>query len=176
MKAFLIVHLITQDLVANTTLATLVDDMGYSGELMNLKRDDLWEIELDCKDKNEAERILHKLATQTKLFVNPNKNTFSIHTEQYFGKSRARHAEDTVILGISEYLADTRGDIALASLRKLYKGFEVVQRIRYRTLWSFHLSIDDMTRARELVERIAITRDIDNGLLINPHSQRFEIV
>jgi len=48
--------------------------------------------------------------------------------------------------------------------------------VRRRILWTLLLTADSAEEAREITEQITVTTARDQGVLVNPHFQAWEII
>jgi hypothetical protein len=73
-------------------------------------------------------------------------------------------------------LGDDWGEGMVATLRVRGGEAERLRGLRRGVLWTMELNADSPEEARRLAEEIAVTRRIDQGLLLNPHYQEGRII
>ncbi len=137
------------DLVAQSAKQTLWE-MGYRDSLSNLQREVYYLFEIMAEDKDAAELIAKDAVCKTNLFVNPNKDTFKIG-------SKKQESINVLIW----YVDEKRGTNIKDSLEK--QGFSAITSVFVGELWHFF-------GKKEFV------LDMVEGLLANPHSQRYKIL
>lgn len=176
MKEFeieLLVRLKGTDLVASTAKNTLQHDLGYGDILEGLSREDHWLIKLRAEDEDKAQGLAEELATKTRLFVNPNKHTYKIgRRDEGEGREPKKGVYEVWVL--VNYFEDREGDLARQTLGSTY-GYENIIEIKRGTLWKMYIRAKSEEEARTLAEEMVLTRSVSQGLLVNPHSQKFKI-
>lgn len=182
----LLIKLKMEDLTAVTAKRTLSKDMGYAGILENLSREDYWKIEVEAENLEEAGNLGRELAEKRKIFVNPNKHTCTMAVNSQSmadGKevSILRRKEGVIEKGLGEvralvkYRQDEGAILAEETLRNTLGYGNVIKGVERGVLWTLLLRVDKKGEARELAREIVLTRNMDKGLLVNPHSQGYEI-
>lgn len=170
--------IITETLVADVTTQTAGDtlrlDMGLGARLHSLRRKDIWLFRLKLSDREAALALTRKLAEQTKLFVNPNKHRFSVAVfplevtpPKPVRDEQGRYHFSFVVRNHE----DTRGGVALDSLRRLYRMGDEIDSVDVGTLWEMVLATDSERSADELFQSTLIARKAGVGMFVNPHGQ-----
>ncbi len=182
----LLIKLKIEDVTAVTAKRTLTKDMGYAGILESLSREDYWKMEVEAESLEEAGNLGRELAEKRKIFVNPNKHTCTIaannesmaEDEQV---SVLRKKEGVIEKGLREvkalvkYRQDEGAILAAETLRNTLGYGNVIKGVERGVLWTLLLRAGKKGEARELAREIVLTRNMDKGLLANPHSQDYEI-
>jgi phosphoribosylformylglycinamidine (FGAM) synthase PurS component len=182
----LLIKLKTEDVTAVTARRTLTQDMGYEGVLENLFREEYWRIEVEAKNSEGAENLGRELAEKRKLFVNPNKHTYKMAVSK---ESLAEERQDSIVRkkeeqtkqGLSEvrvlvnYREDEGAILTEETLRNTLGYGDIIKGVRRGTLWALLLKTDKK-KAGELAQEIILSKNMDKGLLVNPHSQSYEIL
>ncbi len=152
------------DLVAKSAKATLLE-MGYK-ELCNVEREIYFSFDILAENKEGAELIVSKMVKKTTLFVNPNKDTYKIgrikSEIRVLLLASARNPKSEIVDVLIWYINDKRGETIRNSLKN--QGFERVLSVSQGELWHLFLS------------QKGLAPSIIKGLLVNPHSQRYEII
>lgn len=168
----LFVRLKGRDLVALTAKTTLQQDLGYEGILEDLSREDYWLINVQVEDEQESQAMAKELATKTKLFVNPNKHIYRIgRRDEGKGSEEEGIYEIWVLVN---YFEDREGELVRETLRSTYRFGNIVE-VKRGMLWRMAIRAENRKKARMLAEEMTLTRSVNKGLLINPHSQEFKI-
>ncbi len=179
----LLVALKTKDTVALTAKDTLQRDMGYGDRLESMSREDYWAVTVGERSEDEAVRLADELATQTKIFVNPNKHAYRTAVR---GKTDpaaagfpapgggARDAYQVRVL--VEYREDEKALLVRETLRSTLGYGRMVEEVARGTLWTLSIRAGDEAAARDMAEEISVTRGIRQGLLVNPHSQTYRVL
>ena len=166
------------DLVASTARRTLQTDMGFASRLSLLQREDYWKIRVGCEAEAAAD-LARELAHKTKLFVNPNKHTCRIRIDgQFIEGSEDEGAEPGVrtVHALISFRDDEAAVLTAETLRSTLGYGEAVQSVTRGVWWSLGLVAPSDDAARRLAESIIVTKSVDEGLLVNPHSQEYSIV
>ena len=194
----LLVSLKTADTTALTAKNTIQHDLGYESVLLDLKREECWLIDVDAESADAAEKLGREFATVVKIFVNPNKHTYSLKVvEAGVSDSSAslRGAERGSNLNLTYspfnkggesppyeigvlvgYREDEKALIALRTLRDTYGYGERVKGILRSTLWKLVINAKSKDSARKIAEEITRTSGMSRGLLANPHSQTYTVL
>ncbi len=170
-KIALLVRLKIPDVTALTAKNALQRRMGYAEILKDLRREDYYLLEVQG-DKASARELVTKLAEDTNYFVNPNKHAFTVCP---WGEwpGEGDNGVQTVRLLVTDP-ADTWAEGTTAALRERTGG--QVQSVERGIMWTLRLAADSAEAARKMAEEIAVTKRIDQGLLVNPHFQEYHIV
>lgn len=176
----LFVRLKTTDLAALTAKNTLQRDMGYSKVLRDLKREDYWLISVECKTKEEAKELADELANKTKIFVNPNKHTYTIRIRENDAKIREKKRDiDKGLYDIGvlvSYNEDSKACLTKDTLCKTLGYGDRVSDVKTGIIWRLVIDAEDEKKAKEMASEIVVTKELKKGLLINPHSQSYKIL
>lgn len=173
----LFVRLKTTDLAALTARSTLQKDMGYLRVLKDLKREDYWFVSVDCETKEEAWELATEFANKTKIFVNPNKHTYTIRINGEGVREENRNIDKGVydIKVLVSYNEDSRGWLTKDTLCRTLGHGDKVKNLKAGTLWHLSIDAEDEKRAKDVALDIVVTKGLKKGLLINPHSQSYKI-
>lgn len=158
------VKLRVPDRVALTAVQTLTR-MGFGDRLSGLLREDYYLISIEAADERAAVRTVTHAVEDTFFFANPNKHSVRIEP-----KRRPRSAGgETVVLtyGKGKFTADS----LLANLKAA--GFTDVVSVGSGILWTLETSESGGIAA---AKDIVVTTSRERGLLINPHSEDYEII
>jgi phosphoribosylformylglycinamidine (FGAM) synthase PurS component len=170
----LLVRLKIPDVTALTAANSLRRRMGYENTLVELRRADYYRIGLDVDSVEEAGELATELAEQTNLFVNPNKHVYELREPgASMAGSAGNGAHDIEVLVTDPN--DGSAEAALAALQGRLGYGDKVSSLVKGLLWVLSLRADDRDAAKALAEEIALTRRIDQGLLVNPHFQECAI-
>lgn len=136
------------DLVAQSAKQTLWE-MGYRDMLLNLQREIYYLLEIMAENKDGVRFIAKDVVCKTSLFVNPNKDTFTI------GRKK-QESVDVLIW----YINEKRGTIIKDSLENC--GYPAITSVFVGELWHF------------FGKKEAVPPMVED-LLANPHSQCYKI-
>jgi phosphoribosylformylglycinamidine (FGAM) synthase PurS component len=170
----LLVKLKIPDVTALTAANSLRRRMGYAEQLVAMERADYYRLGLNVSSKEEARALATELAERTNLFVNPNKHIYELRLpEEQEARSAKAGAFPIEVLVTDPNDGSAQG--ALSALRgRLGYGDKVTSLLK-GVLWVLSLRAPSRDQAHALAEEIALTRRIDQGLLVNPHFQQCEI-
>jgi phosphoribosylformylglycinamidine (FGAM) synthase PurS component len=169
----LLVRLKIPDVTALTAANSLRRRMGYADQLAALRRADYYRLGLNADPPENAVALAKELAERTNLFVNPNKHVFEVRLPDETHAVGRDGVYQVEVLVTDPNDGSAQG--ALAALRgRLGYGGKVTSLLR-GVLWVLSLRACDLEHARRMAEDIAVTRRIDQGLLVNPHFQQFAI-
>ncbi len=142
------------DAEAATVKNTLVRRMGFADLLADVKKERLFNIEVDFGDLQEMARAF------AKELVNENKESHRVliddlkFEEGYIPVKVALHIEDGEAISTRERLRNRL-------------GFDNVVNVKKATIWKLYLKGENQEEtAREIAER----------LLINPHKDSYEVL
>jgi hypothetical protein len=182
------VRLKVVDLVVQTAWMTLTEKLDLGGELVGLARYAFWRIELDGSD---AERILadvDRVIRMDSAFTNQNKHVYLLEVEGGPSAGGLALGEDYPLMTEEQ---DREGTFAVDCLvREITTALEEGYRDRLNArlesaqvtdlvageVWRILVRAGSERDAVEKVEALAVTRSRRQGLLLNPHYQRFEIL
>lgn len=168
----------TVDLVAATARGTIARDMGYGERLLGLDREDYWRIEVAAEGEG-AVRLAEELAHRTKLFVNPNKHTCRIRVDgsPVGGSAEPAGAEGGhVVCALVHFRDDEKAELAADTLRRTLGYGDTIRSVTRGTWWRLEIAAAAPDEARRIAEEIVVTRGVDEGLLMNPHSQEYRLL
>ncbi|MDI6704351.1 MAG: hypothetical protein QME40_06760 [bacterium] len=176
----LFVRLKTTDLVALTAKNTLQRDMGYRDVLKDLKREDYWLISVECEMKEEVKELATEFANKTKIFVNPNKHTYTIRIRENGSEIKEEKGDaDKGLYDIKvlvSYDEDSKACLIKDTLCKTLGYGDKVKDVKSGIIWRLLIDAEDEKRAKEVASDIVVTKEVKSGLLINPHSQSYRIL
>ncbi|MFO7946648.1 MAG: phosphoribosylformylglycinamidine synthase subunit PurS [Armatimonadota bacterium] len=170
----LYVELKIPDVTALSAAGTLRRRLGYDDVLRELKRGDFYRISLDVDSEDEAVDMVQDMAENTNIFVNPNKHSFSV----FAGHHNSVAIDDSTDTAVNVLVIDPAsgsGEAILNALQGRLGYGDVVKQVVTGTLWTLVLDVEDAADAKEITEEIAVTRSRQNGLLMNPHYQDYEM-
>lgn len=171
----LMVSLKIPDVTALTAANALRRRLGYADALKQLKRADYYRLDLAVDDPDAALALGEELAERTNLFVNPNKHIYELKVLQARGQRLAGEDGAYAVNVLVTDPADGSGEGMLAALQGRLGYEDRVQGLLKGVLWTMLLAAGDADQARRMAEDIAVTRAQDQGLLMNPHYQEYEI-
>lgn len=166
----LLVRLKIPDVTALTAANALRRNMGYS-QLRELQRADYYRLDLQVETDEAAAALARELAEKTNLFVNPNKHVYEIVTRHEAAAPR----EGRLVRVLVTDPHDGSAEGMLSALQGRLGYGNRVTGLTKGLLWSMLLEAEDQAEARRLAAEIAETKSLDQGLLVNPHFQEFEV-
>ncbi len=179
----LLVRLKTLDTTALTAKDTLQRDMGYGSILGSISREDYWAVTVEEADEAGAGRLAKEFAGGTKIFVNPNKHVYRAAVRKEGDPPAAGFLPGGKPSGgihqvcvLVQYREDEKAMLVRETLRKTLGYGEKVREVARGTLWTMGIREGSRDEALARAEEIALTRGIGQGLLVNPHSQMYEIL
>ncbi|MCD6360328.1 MAG: phosphoribosylformylglycinamidine synthase subunit PurS [Armatimonadetes bacterium] len=170
----LLVTLKIPDVTALTAANAIRRRLGYADTLAELRRADYYCLDLDVDDPDAALEMVRDMAERTNLFVNPNKHAFTVCLLDERGRAVEDNGTYTVNVLVTDP-ADASPAGILKSLQEMAAYGDKVQSVRRGVLWTMRLVADSEERAIAMAEDITVTRSQDQGLLMNPHFQDYEI-
>ncbi len=174
----LCIKLKTEDVSAVTAKITLQEEMGYQGILENLEREKYWKIEVEAKNEEEATKLGKEFAEKRKIFVNPNKHIYKLkvgklRNHQGMGKQIEKELYKMKVL--VSYREDEKAILTKETLQTTLGYGRIIKNVQRGILWTLYLKAKDEQGAQELTKEITVTQNIDKGLLMNPHSQKYKL-
>lgn len=166
----LLVRLKIPDVTALTAANALRRSMGYA-QLKELRRADYYKLDLNVASQEEAVTLARELAEKTNLFVNPNKHVYEVqtdHSDEAPAQGRLAH-----VLVTDPHDGSAEGMLAALQGRLGYGG--QAAGLTRGVLWTMLLDVADEAEARRLAAEMAETTSLEQGLLVNPHFQEFEV-
>jgi len=172
----LLVSLKIPDVTALTAASSIRRRLGYDEVLKELRRSDYYSLDLDTTDPQTADRLARELAEKTNLFVNPNKHSYEVRSpQQHTGGPSQQEGLWRVEVLVTDAEGAEADDIQQALTQRL--GYsEQVASVRRGILWTLLLAADDADHAQQIAEQITVTTARDQGVLVNPHFQVWEII
>ncbi len=172
----LLVSLKIPDVTALTAASSIRRRLGYDEVLKELRRSDYYSLDLNTTDPQAADRLAQELAEKTNLFVNPNKHSYEVRSpQQHSGAPLQQDGLWRVEVLVTDAEGAEADDIQQALTQRLGYG-EQVAAVRRGILWVLLLAADSAEEARRIAEDITVTTARDQGVLINPHFQNWEII
>jgi len=172
----LLVSLKIPDVTALTAASSIRRRLGYDEVLKELRRSDYYSLDLNTTDPQAADRLAQELAEKTNLFVNPNKHSYEVRSPQ---QHSARPSQQEGLWRVEVLVTDAEGaeadDIQQALTQRLGYGGQVAA-VRQGILWTLLLAADTSDQAQQIAEQITVTTARDQGMLVNPHFQAWEIL
>ena len=172
----LLVSLKIPDVTALTAASAIRRRLGYDEVLKELRRSDYYSLDLNADDLAACRLLAQELADKTNLFVNPNKHSYEICSPQ---EHNGGPALVDGLWRVEVLVTDAEGaqapEIEQALTDRL--GYaDKVAAVRQGILWTMLLAADSADEARRIAESITVTTARDEGLLVNPHFQDWEII
>lgn len=172
----LLVSLKIPDVTALTAVSAIRRRLGFQDVVRELRRSDYYSLDLNVAGADVAQKLATELAEKTNLFVNPNKHEYEIALP---GERRGQPTQQDSLWRVQVLVTDIEGaeapEIEQALTERLgYSG--QVAAVRQGILWTLLLAADSADEARSTAEAITVTKSRDQGLLVNPHFQSWEIV
>ena len=162
----LTVSLKVPDNEAKSALEAIRVKMGLSDRVRDLRREEVWELDVDCRSVDDARSEVERLVASTNLFANPNKHRYTLEVGSA-GACRLEPDEVAILVSDREGSA---GDSMVAALKRL--GVSAVVGTRRWVRWRVRLS-EDAERGEpglmQLIRTIGVATGRDGGLLCNPH-------
>jgi len=165
----LLVRLKIPDVTALTAANSLRRRMGYAEPLQRLRRADYYRLGLNASSTEEALALAKDLAENTNLFVNPNKHVYELRLPDGTAAQSPGPTHEVEVL-----VTDPNDGSALGALSALQGRLGYGDKVASLTkgvLWLLDLRAADRDAAKALAEEMAVTRRINQGLLMNPHFQ-----
>ncbi len=176
------------DLVVQTAWMTLTEKLDLGGDLVGLARYSYWKMDLEGPDAGRALDEVDRVIRMDSAFTNQNKHVYLLEIEK--GPSAGGLSLDKDYPVLTEE-GGTEGAFAVDCLvRELTTAREEGYRDRLNSrlesaevtgvvageVWRVILRAGSEAEAVEKVEAMTVTRSRRQGLLLNPHYQRFEIL
>jgi len=165
----LLVRLKIPDVTALTAANSLRRRMGYADALERLRRADYYRLGLSVASVDEAFALARQLAEETNLFVNPNKHVYELRLPDQAAPPSSGPTQEVEVLITDPNDGSAQG--ALSALQGRLGYGDRVATLTKGVLWLMDLRAPDREAAKALAEQMAITKRIDQGLLMNPHFQ-----
>jgi len=166
----LLVRLKIPDVTALTAANALRRSMGYA-QLRELRRADYYRLDLQVETEAEAVALAQELADKTNLFVNPNKHIYEVVTTRAAAAPGAGQVAQVLVTDPHDGSAEGM----LAALQGRLGYGDRISGLTKGLLWTLLLDVADAAEARRLAAEMAETKSLEQGLLVNPHFQEFEV-
>ena len=170
----LTVELKIPDLTALTAGSALRRRMAYGDVLVELRRADYYRLSLNAESEAEAVKLAEKLAEDTNLFVNPNKHRYEVSAGIHNSVAADQNGTYAVSVLITDPNSGAGAGILEALRGRLGYGDEVAE-VLAGNLWVLVLKAESREQAETIAEAAAVTRSREEGLLLNPHYQDYEM-
>lgn len=170
----LLVRLKIPDVTALTAANSLRRRMGYGDALVQLRRADYYRIGLNVGSAEEGRVLATELAEETNLFVNPNKHVYELREPGTASEESGGNGTHEVEVLVTDP-RDGSAQGALTALHGRLGYGDRVSSLVKGVLWVLCLRADSREAAKTMAEEIALTKRIDQGLLVNPHFQECSI-
>ena len=174
-----LVRLKTADTVALTAKNTLRLDLGYELDLLDVRREERWVIQVQAEDVQTARSLGGEFAA-TRIFVNPNKQMYTLKAAESGHTSPSVQNQDEggpyEVGVIVSYYRDWKAVSARDALRHTYGYGDRIGDVKRGVLWKLLLRAQNLDSARKTAEEIALTSSMNRGLLANPHSQTYIVL
>ncbi len=172
----LLVNLKIPDVTALTAASAIRRRLGYEEALKELRRSDYYSLDLNVGKLDAARTLAQELAEKTNLFVNPNKHSYAICSpEEHNGGPASVDGLWRVEVLVTDAEGAQAPEIEQALTERLGYADQVAA-VRQGILWTMLLAADSADEARSIAESITVTTARDEGLLVNPHFQAWEII
>jgi hypothetical protein len=176
------------DLVTQTAWMTLTEKLGLEKELLGLARYSFWRMDVDARDGKSALGEIERVICLDSAFTNQNKHLYmlrmedgaqagDLHLDRDYpimaegGVGRSGFAVDCLV----RELGSEREEGYRSRLNSRLDGVRVTG-IVAGEVWRVIIEAESEKEAVRKVEGIALTRSRREGLLLNPHYQRLEIL
>ena len=171
MDIYILVKLKGVDLVSHTAADTLRRRMSVGPGFRDLFREDYFRIlPDDGVSGNRLDDLAGGILSRTTLLVNPNKHSARISFGELPPPVQVSGAFPTRFL-----VTETGGSGRELSLRLKKRLSLPVAGVEQGVMWTVFTDPGLAREERdELLEKIVVTRDRINGLLVNPHYQEIE--
>jgi hypothetical protein len=188
----LMVRLKVMDLVTQTAWMTLTEKLGFAGTLRGMVHYWYWGMEAEGKDRETILGEIDRVIRLDSAFTNQNKHRYLLRA----GGTEAQRGDPA----LDRDCPVMDGGAAPADVKELFtfdclirerdpareKGFVerlsarlkavTVQDVTYGEAWRLLVSAPSGDAALEHVERMLVSRSRQEGLLLNPHYQRYRIM
>ncbi|HCU34080.1 MAG TPA: hypothetical protein DGT21_01160 [Armatimonadetes bacterium] len=170
----LTVQLKIPDVTALTASNALRRRLGYQDTLVELRRADYYRLDLNVEHEQAALELATELAERTNLFVNPNKHRYSVSAGSAHPSEPREDGLWTVNVLVTDPDSGAGGGVLSALRGRLGYGDRVVDVVA-GNLWTLTLRADTREQAEQLAEKLAVTVSREQGLLLNPHFQQYQM-
>lgn len=188
------------DLVAETAWYTLTEKLDFTGRLYGLNRYFRWLILASGSGQEEIADELENIVRMDSVFINENKHMYSMSvgsaTDEGLALRRGdfRHERDLIFresspegerlpgkpdfdLYLCDCLVTVPENCPDYSVRLNGRADSVrIMDVSAGQVWRLILRAEDKDEASTLVNKIAVTRSRREGLLMNPHYQKMDLI
>ncbi len=178
MRHDLRVDLKAGDLVLRTAGMALEETLAWKGVLLGLRRSELWRFDGEGEGFREA---VEKEVARTSVFVNTTKHSAEFSDGELLGEGEeldpAEALEPTRVEGdrrwrMRLFITEEGGDkVALRKRVEPRLAGTKLKGLKGGVLWEITLAAADESMARGALTGLAISRNRERGLLLNPHFQ-----
>ena len=182
MRVDVTVELKSKDLVSETALRTLREDLRWSACLERLSRANLWRFVAEDCEPAALRGALEREVERGSTYYNPNKERIGFLAAPALGAGDQLSAAEALPpgeRGACLWLArlwvtdeeGARGDLLRGAASRFAEAGIRLASIHTGTLWALELRAANRAEARGRVAGMAISRGRGEGLLLNPHYQ-----
>lgn len=169
----LVVSLKIPDVTALTAGNAIRRRLGYEDALSAFTRADYYRLDLDVVDRDAAEALTREIADNTNLFVNPNKHIYELRFPEDRGANANVDGEWLVNVLVTS--PDDSSGEGIRSALSGHLGYPQVAGVQTGVLWSMRIKAGSEQQARDVAESITVTRSQNQGILMNPHFQEYDM-
>jgi hypothetical protein len=176
------------DLVVQTAWMTLTEKLDLGRDLVGLARYSFWRMELEGPDAPRAITDVDRVIRMDSAFTNQNKHVYLLEMEGVSplgglaldkdyplmaedGGTKGAYAVDCLVRELTTAREESYRDRLNARLESARVTGVVAGEV-----WRVIVRAESEREAIGKVEAMAVTRSRRQGLLLNPHYQRFEIL
>ncbi|MBN1884011.1 MAG: hypothetical protein JW876_00640 [Candidatus Krumholzibacteriota bacterium] len=180
------VRLKVVDLVAGTAWMTLTEKLDFGDSLRGLVRYSYWRMEAEGASAGAVVDAIDRAVRLDSAFTNQNKHLYRLRETGGAGAGDLAVEEDYPVRAtgggelraVDLLVREKRPESEAAYAARLGERLEDVRILSMTAgeVWRIIVSAADDAAAVGLAERMAVTRSRREGLLLNPHYQRHEIV
>jgi hypothetical protein len=174
------------DLVAQTASITLVDKLDFGGRLRGLTRYSYWAMDAEGETAPEILEEIDRAVRLDGAFTNQNKHLYRLSggAEPPRGDLAlekdypAGGAPDGTVFAVDCLVRELRPDREAGFASRLggrLRGVKI-SRMKYGEIWRITVGAPSERAAIAEAERMLVSRSRREGLLLNPHYQRYEIL
>ncbi len=195
------VRLKVVDLVAQTAWMTLTEKLDFAGALRGIVRYSYWGMDAESDSKEEIIEEIDRVIRLDSAFTNQNKHTYFLKAwdpdggkdldkggisrgdldlrRDYPGYvEKSNRSAGRSIFACDLLVREQSGGKEQGFLARLDSRLEKVEisGMSSGEVWRLVVEAETREEAAEKVEEMAVTRSRREGLLLNPHYQRYEIL
>jgi hypothetical protein len=174
------------DLVAQTAEITLAEKLDFADTLRGLVHYWYWRMEVAGADETSILGELDRVVRMDSAFTNQNKHRYRLSAGSAPSLGDLRLDRDFPARGESEsglfvldcLVREKRPDREVGYLDRLNARLRgvAVSGMRHGEVWRLIVRAASREGALEVAERMIVSRSRREGLLLNPHYQRYEII